>query len=270
MYDKKYIGTKEAALLTGHPKDEILNLAKTGVLAFHRTRRGHYRFNVNAVKEYFGIQTNKPEKVVEKPVAKKEKIKTKATVSEETCLITNESHYQEVIQRICSASSSIKIMTADFKRFNLKPTGKQGKEYKKGTPFIKYLMAKAVQSISVQVICANPSKLFDDERREYYQQMNPNLFEYRKCIRNHAKIVIIDDSYAYIGSANVTPAGIGQGIFTPGNFEAGILTRDKGLVSSVKALFSMVWEGKKCQNCHREHNCSLRIDKIHRTTREIL
>ena len=61
MAEKKYINTKEAAELTGHPYDEILSLAKTGVLPCHRTRRGHYRLNVEAVEKYFGIQVNKPE-----------------------------------------------------------------------------------------------------------------------------------------------------------------------------------------------------------------
>ena len=62
MEIKKYINTKEVAELTEHPYDEILNLAKTGVLPNHRTRRGHYRLNVDAVEKYFGIQINKPEK----------------------------------------------------------------------------------------------------------------------------------------------------------------------------------------------------------------
>ena len=38
MEIKKYINTKEVAELTEHPYDEILNLAKTGVLKIIRTR----------------------------------------------------------------------------------------------------------------------------------------------------------------------------------------------------------------------------------------
>ena len=60
MVNKKYINTKELAELTGRPYDEILNLARTGVLPCHRTRRGHYRLNVDAVEKYFGVQVNKP------------------------------------------------------------------------------------------------------------------------------------------------------------------------------------------------------------------
>ena len=247
---KKYINTKDVVELTGLPYDEILNLAKTGVLPCHRTRRGHYRLNVDAVEKYFGIQVNKPEEVEDKPIHE-----VKAIPPSETRLITNENHYQEVIERICAAKSSVKIMTANFKRFRLKPTENQGKVYKNGTPFVKHLIAKAVQGVSVQIICSEPSSAFTDEWKEYYQQMNPDLFEYNYCKRNHAKVIIIDDKWAYVGSANVTPAGLGQGIFTPGNFEAGILTENPEVVSSLKALFSIIRDGNFCPSCHRKDKC---------------
>ena len=307
MAVKKYINTKEVVDLTGRSYDEILNLIKTRVLPGHKSRRGYWRFNVDAVEKYFGVQINIPtsttkpsketkqesgEKLICGHTARKYLNCNKAEfkilvdkgiiqayrdennrwkVSKEsvlnyakqsqltngTHLITNENHYQEVIERICSAKSSIRIMTANFKRFNLKPTDSQGDHYKDGTPFIKYLMAKAVQGVSVQIICSKPSSTFSEEWKEYYRQMmNPNLFEYKYCERNHAKVVIIDDKIAYVGSANVTPAGMGQGVFTPGNFEAGMITENQELVLSVNALFSEIWASKTCNNCHRADKCN--------------
>ena len=274
MAFKKYINTTEVAELSGRPYNEILNLAKVGELPCHKTHRGHYRLNVDAVEKYFDIQINKPTEVEEKPAPKvmprvakvkpkyigvvtKPVPKEKHATSAGTRLIINENHYQEVIDRICAAKSSIRIMTANFKRFKLKPTGFQGKDNKDGTPFIKYLMAKAVQGVSVQIICSKPSQSFTEEWKEYYQQMmNPTLFEYKFCERNHAKVVIVDDKLAYAGSANITPAGLGQGIFTPGNFEAGILTENLELVSSVKELFTKIWDGNYCDGCHRADKCT--------------
>lgn len=250
MAIKKYINTIDVVKLTGRPYNEILNLAQTGVLPCHKSRRGRWRLNVDAVEKYFGVQINNLTEVVDNPVAT-----IMPPSSNETHIIVNESHYQEVIQRICTAKSSIRIMTANFKRFNLKPTDKQGKDYKDGTPFVKYLMAKAVQGVSIQIICSKPSSYFTEEWKEYYRQMNPSLFEYKFCERNHAKIVIVDDKLAYVGSANVTPAGLGQGIYTPGNFEAGIMTEDLKVVSSVKALFSKIWNGGYCTGCHRADKC---------------
>lgn len=227
---------------------------------------GYWRLNVDAVEEYFGISINNSAEVVAKPVPKvkpryvgkdvKSAMEVKPAASVRTRLIINEDHYKEVIQGICAAKSSIRIMTADFKRFNLKPTGNQGKNYKDGTPFIKYLMAKAVQGVSVQIICSRPSSTFQEEWKEYYRQMSkPTLFEYKFCIRNHSKVVIVDGRIAYVGSANVTPAGLGQSIFTPGNFEAGIITEDPQLISSANTLFSMVWGVNNCTNCHRADKC---------------
>ena len=174
-----------------------------------------------------------------------------------TRLITNNSHYEEVVERICSAKSSIRIMTANFKRFRLKPTNNQGKDYNDGTPFIERLMEKAVQGVSVQIVCSNPSESFTEEWQDYYRQMGePELFEYMFCDRNHAKLAIIDDKLAYVGSANVTPAGLGQGVFTPGNFEAGIITENQEVISSIKDFFTMIWDEKYCINCHRTEKCN--------------
>lgn len=258
MAIKKYINTMEVVELTGRPYDEIIELVKTGVLPAHKSRRGRWRLNVDAVEQYFGILINNPKednKQVATNPPKVSKPVDDGRSNSKTHLITNENHYQDVIQRICTAKSSIKIMTANFKRFRLKPTDNQGEGYKDGTPFVKYLMAKAVQGVSVQIICSRPSTSFSEEWEEYYRQMNPELFEYKFCERNHAKVVIIDDKFAYVGSANVTPAGLGQGIFTPGNFEAGIFTAEPEIISPLKALFSMIWEGDCCSDCHRIDKC---------------
>ena len=209
------------------------------------------------IEKFFGIQINKSEGEVEKtkPLEHTKPIATTCH-SQETQLVINDKHYEEVIQRICEAKKSIKIMTANIKRFNLKPTDYQGKDYDNGTPFVKYLMAKAVQGVSVQIVCSRPSLSFSSEWREYYKQMGePTLFEYKFCEKNHAKVVIIDDRLVYVGSANVTPAGIGQGIFTPGNFEAGIITEIQDMVASANVFFSMAWNPKCHINCHRKKKC---------------
>ena len=249
MAIKKYINTTEAAELTGRPYDEILSLAKTGVLPCHRTRRGHYRLNVDAVEEYFGIQINKPKEVEDKPIKGE-----KAIPPSDTRLIT-ENHYKEVIERICAAKSSIKIMTGDFKRFKLKPTAKQGKNYNDGTPFIKHLMEKAGKGIAVQIICSRPSKSFKEEYDALYEKIKPENFRIFFCRRNHSKVVIVDNKVAYVGSANVTPAGLAQGVMSPGNFEVGILTESQQYISQLNTLFSKIMNGDYCYNCHLANKC---------------
>lgn len=169
-------------------------------------------------------------------------------------LIT-ENHYEEVIERICAAKSSIRIMTGDFKRFKLKPTAKQGKNYNDGTPFIKHLMEKAGMGISVQIICSRPSKSFKEEYDALYEKIKPKNFRIYFCERNHSKVVIVDNKVAYVGSANVTPAGLAQGVMSPGNFEAGILTENHKFISQLNTLFSKIMNGDYCYNCHLANKC---------------
>ena len=233
-YDGKLICGRTARKYLNCSKAEFENLVSQGLIKAYRDEDYRWKVSKESVLNYANRMHS----------------------SSDTRLIINETHYKEVIERICKAKSSIKIMTGDFKRFNLKPAKEQGKDYKDGTPFVKYLLGKAVEGVSVQIICSKPSSFFMDEWKDYYQQMNkPELFDFKFCLRNHAKAIIVDDNYAYIGSANVTPAGLGQGIFTPGNFEAGIITENQELVSSVNALFSEIWASKSCMNCHRADKC---------------
>lgn len=310
MASKNYIKTTELAKLTGHPYNEILQLANTGVLPGYKTRRGRWRLKVDAAEKYFGIQIDNPIEPDDNSISatptkalgredmgklicghtarkylkcskaefenlvnqghiqayrdeymrwkvSKESVLNYAKqsqVSNVTRFITNKSHYEEVVERICSAKSSVKIMTANFKRFRLKPTDEQGINYNDGTPFIEYLMNKAAKGVSVQIICSNPSASFTEEWQECYREMgSPELFEYMFSERNHAKIYIVDDKIAYVGSANVTKAGIRQ--LNDANYEAGILTEDPELVSSIKDFYSEIWNGKWCGESHIDDNC---------------
>ena len=233
--DDKLISGYTARKYLNCSKAEFESLVKQGLIQAYRDEIDRWRVSKKTVLDYM----------------------KHSLTSHETRFIVNENHYQEVIEQICVAKKSVKIMTANFKRFRLKPTDNQGKDYNDGTPFIKILMEKAVQGVSVQIICSNPSPSFTEEWQEYYRQMDePDHFEYMFCDRNHAKVVVIDDKVGYVGSANVTPAGLGQGIFTPGNFEAGILTKNQEVITSVKDFFSMIWDEKWCINCHRAEKCN--------------
>lgn len=53
-----------------------------------------------------------------------------------------------------------------------------------------------------------------------------------KFSRVHFKIVVFDLKMAYIGSANLTDAGIGMKVENTRNFEAGILNTNKDFVKN--------------------------------------
>lgn len=171
-----------------------------------------------------------------------------------TRLITD-NFFQEVIKRICAAELSIKIMTADFNLFRLEPTKKQGKKYGDGTPFFDFLMEKANDGVSVQIICSEKSDYIQMGVKRSYSYVSTGCFDVWLCVRNHAKVVIIDDKLAYIGSANMTRAGIGQPYVSPGNFEVGILTEDPKIIASLNKRFSDIAKYKFCDGCHRRKDC---------------
>ena len=231
--DEKLISGLTARKYLGCSKAEFENLVEQGLIKAYRDEERRWKVSKESVLSYAKRFQNSPA---------------------ETHLVI-ENHYQEVIERICAAKSSIKIMTANFQRFRLKPTLEQGKNYKDGTPFIKYLMEKAEQGVSVQIICSSPSEPFKDEYEELYEQLKPKGLIVCFCIRNHAKVVIIDDKIAYIGSANITKAGLGQGILSPGNFEAGIITDNLDVIASLNDHFSSIMKGDYCEGCHRANNC---------------
>ena len=247
MAIKKYINTSDVVKLSGRTTEEIRGLAQTGELPAHKTRRGHWRFNVEVIEKYFGIQINKPNEVIKES---EEQIQDLSKIR----LIT-ENFYQEVIKRICAAKSSIKIMTADFKLFRLKPTAAQGKKYKDGTPFMEFLMEKSKKGVSVQIISSETSMRFQEEVERAYCGEAGNQFSVCFCVRNHAKVVIIDDKIAYVGSANMTRAGLGQPHASPGNFEIGFITEAPEIITSLNNKFSKITTHEFCEGCHRRKDC---------------
>lgn len=66
----------------------------------------------------------------------------------------------------------------------------------------------------------------------------------------------MDLECVYIGSANLTGAGIGMKSEHRRNFEAGILTTDPALVTAAIEQFNAVWMGRHCPRCGRKKFCA--------------
>ena len=79
--------------------------------------------------------------------------------------------------------------------------------------------------------------------------------ERRLCPRVHMKIIVMDSELAYIGSANLTGAGMGMKSSANHNFEAGILTDEPGFIDSAMSHFDSIWEGTHCKQCGRKDFC---------------
>ncbi len=73
----------------------------------------------------------------------------------------------------------------------------------------------------------------------------------RRCTRVHAKAVIADGRWMYLGSANLTGAGLGAKSVHRRNFEAGVWTDELSIIDPVVDMLEDVFNGGRCASCGR-------------------
>lgn len=165
--------------------------------------------------------------------------------------ISNIAHYKEVLSRVSSVKHMLWIGTADIKDLYVE-VGKQKK------PFLAVLAGLIRRGVEVRLIHAKePGQNFREDFDKYpvlYDRLERVL-----CPRVHFKMLVFDGKEVYIGSANLTGAGIGMKTDNKRNFEAGILTDDTEIVEQAMEQFDEVWMGKFCRTCKRRDFC---IDPI--------
>ena len=145
------------------------------------------------------------------------------------------------------AKRSLWIGTADIKDLYVV-------QEKVEKPFLGVLSELIGRGVEVRLIHAKePGPNFREDFDKY-----PVLFsrlERVLCPRVHFKMFVFDCKEVYVGSANLTGAGIGMKAETTRNFEAGILTDDPQIVEQAMNQFDEVWMGKHCKTCRRREYC---------------
>lgn len=120
----------------------------------------------------------------------------------ETSYIANDAHYDQVIERIKDVKKTLWIGTADIKDLYVK----DGRGTK---PLLEVLSDLVKKGVAIRLIHAKePGPAFRQDFDKY-----PALIEGMErvlCPRVHFKIIIFDLKMAYVGSANLTGAGIGM------------------------------------------------------------
>lgn len=164
-----------------------------------------------------------------------------------TQFISNEDHYEKVIERIKNVKRVLWIGTADIKDLYVR-------DIRGMKPLLKVLSDLVKNGVEIRLIHAKePGPAFRQDFDKY-----PDLIKGMErvlCPRVHFKIIIFDLKTAYIGSANLTGAGLGMKGENTRNFESGILTSDKELVKAAINQFDTVWMGSFCKNCRRKEFC---------------
>ena len=166
-----------------------------------------------------------------------------------TEIITDIEIYRRVIlEQIPRAKEFVWLGTSDLKDLHVDKNGRM-------VPFLEVLSDLVKRKISIRLIHAKePGAKF---RRDFDRY--PNLIKGMErilCPRVHFKSVVVDGHLAYTGSANLTGAGMGAKSVNRRNFEAGIITTDKGLVERIMEQFDGVWMGGHCKKCERKKYCA--------------
>lgn len=165
-----------------------------------------------------------------------------------THLITDTAHYTTVLNLAAQAKRSLWIGTADIKDLYVL----QGRTEK---PFLGVLAELLGKGVEVRLIHAKePGPNFRADFDRYPRLAK--MLERALCPRVHFKIIVIDYTICYIGSANLTGAGMGMKSPRHRNFEAGILTDETELVQQAMKQFDEVWMGLHCKGCQRRKFCS--------------
>lgn len=167
--------------------------------------------------------------------------------------VSNREIYERVIRdRVPYAKRRLWIATADIKDMYVETGGSEM------VPFLKVLSQLIGRGVEVRLIHAKePGPNFREDFDRY-----PRLakcLERVLCPRVHFKCVIIDGTFAWFGSANLTGAGMGAKSERKRNFENGIVTDESTLIEPLEEQFDAVWRGDFCMDCGRKDYC---IDPI--------
>jgi phosphatidylserine/phosphatidylglycerophosphate/cardiolipin synthase-like enzyme len=165
--------------------------------------------------------------------------------------IADRYHYSDVLSLCDKVKHDLWIATADLKDLYVE-SGKMV------VPFLSVLNKLLERGVDIRLLHAKePGDNFRDDFDKF-----PGLWanlERRLCPRVHFKIMIFDCSVAYIGSANLTGAGIGMKGDDNRNFEAGILTDEPSLVDAAADHLDRIWQGAQCPKCKRKDFCGDRL-----------
>ena len=171
-------------------------------------------------------------------------------------LILNEEIYEElVLQRIPLANQFVWIITADIKDMYVKIDDIYA-------PFLELLSDMVSRGIAVRLIHAKePGPRFREDFDNYQELVDSELFERVLCPRVHTKAVIIDNEIAFIGSSNLTGAGMGSKHKDKRNFEAGFLFDDADEIAKLVTWVDRLYLGDYCRTCKRRDYCPDPIDE---------
>ena len=191
--------------------------------------------------------------------AREPNLKRTATVE----LVADAAHYDTLIAAVRRAEVSVWIATANVKEMRVEaPVGTRARAKGGYVSLLSVLDDHRKRGVELRLLHAGvPSLAFRAELARLPKLAKGGL-PMRRCPRVHLKVIVIDGRLLYLGSANLTGAGLGAKGDGRRNFELGIMTEDDVMLDAVQERFDRIWSGRECAGCKLRAVCPKPLDGL--------
>ncbi len=167
----------------------------------------------------------------------------------EARLLFGDELYREVIlDRLVRARESVWMATANLKAMYVEHEGRY-------RSILELFSTLARRGVELRILHAElPSRPFRQAFDRARRLVQGGLL-LKICPRVHFKTVLVDGAWIYLGSANLTGAGLGAKQAGRRNFEVGMATEDYEVIDRVSALYQAIWAGAECKGCRLRSVC---------------
>lgn len=178
-------------------------------------------------------------------------------------LLVDGAHYEELVAgAIAKAQVSVWISTANLKTMMVEaPIGSRARARGRYVSFFETLGELARRGVDVCILHASPPS--GPLQRELARlAKNASGVKMRRCPRVHLKMIAVDGKLLYLGSANLTGAGLGAKGDGRRNFEMGIVTDSEAMLDAAQGRFDGIWRGRECGSCKMRGACDEPLDML--------
>ena len=174
-------------------------------------------------------------------------------------LLLNRDIYTEFVQPcLPQARRFLWIVTADIKDLYVDIENRF-------QPLLEVLSDLVSAGVAIRLIHAKePGPRFREDFDKFHNLIHSELFERILCPRVHTKAIVIDGTLAFVGSANLTGAGLGAKHQDKRNFEAGFMFDDRQQLDTLMRWIDELYLGEHCHQCRRRAFCPDPIIELNR------
>ena len=170
-------------------------------------------------------------------------------------LVLNASHLAgAIVPALERCRRRLFIATADVKDLHVPPATGRGK----ARSILEIFTDLSARGVTISLLHSGVPSVPVLAR---LKESRPAPLTMRRCPRTHVKALIADGTWMYLGSANLTGAGLGAKGAKRRNFEAGIVTDDAALIDPVADMLHAVFTGESCNQCGRKPHCPVPLEE---------